>query len=232
MASDASAPVPAAAAAAAVPKRRGSYNCGRCGLPKKGHVCHVPGAGGKAGDAQPQPQPQPPPPPPTQQQQQQQQQQNKPRRALQFDDPAVSTAAAAEADREEAVVVVLNAVPVAMAAPPPLPPPPAAAPARKRPRVEAPAADAEEDAADSDSGWVELGAGRRAPGEVVVEVLRRMAPRGVAAAAGVSRGWRDCARRVWRGAEEVRLRATSVRPVGALMARCPALARLVLRMDR
>ncbi|XP_076913347.1 F-box/LRR-repeat protein 17-like [Bidens hawaiensis] len=23
-------------------KRRGSYNCGRCGLPKKGHVCHLP----------------------------------------------------------------------------------------------------------------------------------------------------------------------------------------------
>lgn len=22
-------------------KKRGSYNCGRCGLPKKGHICHV-----------------------------------------------------------------------------------------------------------------------------------------------------------------------------------------------
>lgn len=37
---------PAAAAAPrpqrAPPKRRGSYNCGRCGLPKKGHVCHLP----------------------------------------------------------------------------------------------------------------------------------------------------------------------------------------------
>ncbi|KAJ6337014.1 hypothetical protein OIU76_006807 [Salix suchowensis] len=25
-----------------VKKQRGSYNCGRCGLPKKGHVCHLP----------------------------------------------------------------------------------------------------------------------------------------------------------------------------------------------
>jgi 5-methylcytosine-specific restriction endonuclease McrA len=23
-------------------KRRGNYNCGRCGQPKKGHVCHLP----------------------------------------------------------------------------------------------------------------------------------------------------------------------------------------------
>ncbi|GMP90798.1 hypothetical protein CsSME_00041767 [Camellia sinensis var. sinensis] len=23
-------------------KRRGGYNCGRCGLPKKGHSCHAP----------------------------------------------------------------------------------------------------------------------------------------------------------------------------------------------
>jgi hypothetical protein len=45
-----------------------------------------------------------------------------------------------------------------------------------------------------------------------VEVLRGMAPHGMAAAAGVSRGWWDCTRRVWRGAEEVRLRAASVRP--------------------
>ncbi|CAN6356881.1 unnamed protein product [Urochloa humidicola] len=236
MASDASAPVPVPAAAGQpiqpvqpVPKRRGSYNCGRCGLPKKGHVCSVPGpassapaTGAKAGEA-----PTPTPTPP-------QQQQNKPRRALQFDDPAVKV----EEEEEEAVVVVVDAVPVSMAPPPqpPLPPPPAppVAVGRKRPRVEVVQVDEEregEEEEDSGPGWVELGAGRRAPGEVLVEVLRRMAPRGVAAAAGVSSGWRDCARRVWRGAEEVRLRASSVRPVGALMARCPKLARLVLRMD-
>ncbi|CAN6352279.1 unnamed protein product [Urochloa humidicola] len=228
MASDASAsasaPVPAAAAGQPVPKRRGSYNCGRCGMPKKGHVCAVPGpasasanggggGGAKAGEP-PQPQPQP--------------QQNKPRRALQFDDPAVKVE---EEEEEEEAVVVVDAVPVSVAPPPQLPPPAPAPAGRKRPRVEV--VDVEDGDGEEDSGpeWVELGAGRRAPGEVLVEVLRRMAPRGVAAAAGVSSGWRECAHRVWRGAEEVRLRASSVRPVGALMARCPALARLVLRMD-
>jgi len=205
MASDASVPVPAAAQP--VPKRRGNYNCGRCGLPKKGHVCPIPGpaASANAGKAGEPPQPQ-----------------NKPRRALQFD----PVAAAAEA--------VVDAVPLAMA--PPLPPP---VPGRKRARVEVVVdvegeegeeADDEED--EEGPGWVQLGDGRRAPGEVLVEVLRRLAPRGVAAAAGVSRGWRECARRVWRGAEEVRLGAAGVGPVGALTARCPALARLVLRMDR
>ena len=202
MASDASVPVPAAAQP--VPKRRGSYNCGRCGLPKKGHVCPVPGpaASANAGKAGEPPQPQ-----------------NKPRRALQFD----PVAAAAEA--------VVDAVPLAVA-----PPPPPPVPGRKRARVEV--VDVEEEGkgeeADEEEGpgWVQLGDGRRAPGEVLVEVLRQLAPRGVAAAAGVSRGWRDCARRVWRGAQEVRLRAAGVGPVGALTARCPALARLVLRMDR
>lgn len=81
--------------------------------------------------------------------------------------------------------------------------------------------------------WVDVGLGprRRVAGEVLVEVLRRLPPRAVAAAAGVSRGWRDSARRVWRAAEEIRLRAAGVGPVGALLPRCPALTRLVLRME-
>ncbi|XP_062204776.1 F-box/LRR-repeat protein 17-like [Phragmites australis] len=184
MASDSSVPVPAAAAQP-VPKRRGSYNCGRCGLPKKGHVCSVPGpakggdegAGGGAAAGE-----------------------LKPRRALHFDD------------------VVAEGVVVA-ATPPPGPP-------EKKARVEV--------VVDDEEVWeglVEVGAGRRVPGEVVVEVMRRLAPRGVAASAAVSRGWRECARRVWRAAEEIRLRAAGVRPLGALLPRCPALARLVLHMD-
>ena len=67
MASDASVPVPAAAQP--VPKRRGNYNCGRCGLPKKGHVCPVPGPAAKAGEPPQQPHPQQAPPPPQHQQQ-------------------------------------------------------------------------------------------------------------------------------------------------------------------
>lgn len=210
----ASVPVPVHAAAAAQPggpqKRRGSYNCGRCGLPKKGHVCSVPG-NGKAGEPKTQPQ-----------------QQNKPRRALQFDDPATEAAG-------EAVTVVENAVPVSMAPPPPLPPPPpraAVLAGRKRPRVEVVDMEEDEEDEEEDLGLVELGAGRRAPWQVVAQVLRRISPRGLAAAAGVSRGWRECARRVWRAAEEIHFSAASVRPVGALIARCPVLAKLALRMDR
>ncbi|WVZ91142.1 hypothetical protein U9M48_037347 [Paspalum notatum var. saurae] len=215
MASDAAVPAAAAAQPGGPPKRRGSYNCGRCGMPKKGHNCAVQGpAAGKAVL-----------PAAAAGEHHHQQQQAKPRRALQFDDPVTVTVPDG--------AVVLDAAPLAMAPPPP-PPPPAPQPGRKKARVEVEEAaadeDGDEDAAEM-AGWVELGAGRRAPGEVVVEVLRRLAPRGVAAAAGVSRGWRECARRVWRRAEEARIRAAGVRPVGALMARCPALARLVLRMD-
>ncbi|CAD6267118.1 unnamed protein product [Miscanthus lutarioriparius] len=223
MASDAAA-APAAPAPApakpAPPKLRGSYNCGRCGLPKKGHVCSVPGpastaapasgAGDKAGE------PQPPP------------QQTKPRRALQFDDPAASPPAAS--------AVVLDTVPPEVAAPPPPRPRPLTpAAGKKKARAEVVDVDAEEEDGGDDDGpplpWVEVGEGRRAPGEVLVGVLQRLPPRAVAAAAGVSRGWRECSRRLWGGAEEVRLRASGVRPVAALMARCPALAKLVLTMD-
>jgi hypothetical protein len=113
-----------------VPKKRGSYNCGRCGLPKKGHVCPVPGAapkgGGEAAAGE-----------------------LKPRRALHFDDD------------DGVVDGVTDAVPAAA----------------KRPRVDV-VMDYEDEQAPWD-GWVELGAGRRVPGEVVVEVLRRLAPRGV-----------------------------------------------------
>jgi hypothetical protein len=181
-------PVADAAAQPAVAKRRGSYNCGRCGLPKKGHVCSIPGPPSAAGA------------------------ESKPRRALSFDEAAV-----------------LTVPPLAVAGPYPTPP----RPPEKKARVEV--VDVEgsepEDAAVR-RRWVAVGPGRRVPGEVLMEVLQRLAPRGVAAAAAVSRGWRDCARRVWRGAEEIRLRAAGVTTVGALLPRCPALSRLVLRVER
>ncbi|KAF8721869.1 hypothetical protein HU200_022813 [Digitaria exilis] len=76
--------------------------------------------------------------------------------------------------------------------------------------------------------------GRPVPVEVMAEVLRRLGPRGAMAAAAVSRGWRDCAGRVWRAAEELRLRllaASGAGPLAALLPRCPALSRLDLRME-
>jgi hypothetical protein len=153
------------------PKSRGSYNCGRCGQPKKGHVCVAPapvalspspssssgaaasGTGG--GD-------------------------HSLRRALSFD--------------------------------------------KKKPKAE--------ELEDGDDEAMMDVAGRLVPKEVMAEVLRRLGPRGVLAAAEVSRAWRDCAARVWRATEELRLRAAAIGILGALLPRCTALARLLLRMER
>jgi hypothetical protein len=153
------------------PKSRGSYNCGRCGQPKKGHVCVAPapvalspspssssgaaasGTGG--GD-------------------------HSLRRALSFD--------------------------------------------KKKPKAE--------ELEDGDDEAMMNVAGRLVPKEVMAEVLRRLGPRGVLAAAEVSRAWRDCAARVWRATEELRLRAAAIGILGALLPRCTALARLLLRMER
>ncbi|KAL5210357.1 hypothetical protein ABZP36_005980 [Zizania latifolia] len=178
------------------PKTRGSYNCGRCGLPKKGHVCPVggpaptpsplssSGAASGGGEA------------------------SKLRRALSFDEavapssPEKKTRVAGEEEgdgvsgdggrREEGEVVVVKE--------------------------------------EGDEEGLEL-SGRAVPREVMAEVLRRLGPRGVMAAAAVSRGWRNCAGRVWRAAEELRLRAAGINLVGALLPRCLALSRLTLRME-
>ncbi|KQK14085.1 F-box/LRR-repeat protein 17 isoform X4 [Brachypodium distachyon] len=166
------------------PKTRGSYNCGRCGLPKKGHVCNLPSpADGGA-------------PTPSPSSSGAASGENRLRRALSFDDAATPTSP------------------------------------EKKPRA---AGDEEEaDEADGqmeeDEERMELG-GRAWPRELVADVLRRLGPRGVMAAAAVSRGWRDCAGRVWRATEELRLRAVGVGLLGALLPRCTALSRLVLRME-
>jgi hypothetical protein len=169
------------------PKTRGSYNCGRCGQPKKGHVCNLPDPGGipspspsssgpaasaSAGD-------------------------NRLRRALSFDEASASATPSSP---------------------------------EKKPRVLD--EDGDDEMADyEEEEKMELG-GRAVPTEVVVEVLRRLGPRGVLEVAAVSRGWRDCADRVWRAAEELRLRPAGGGLVGVLLPRCTALSRLVLHMER
>uniref|UniRef100_A0A0E0KGK1 Uncharacterized protein n=1 Tax=Oryza punctata TaxID=4537 RepID=A0A0E0KGK1_ORYPU len=190
------------------PKTRGSYNCGRCGLPKKGHVCAAGGpaptpspssssgaatttttsGGGGGGEG------------------------TKLRRALSFEDAATATATASatpSSPEKKARVVVADADADAVGR-------------GGEGEVVVEGHDGEEE--------VELG-GRAVPRELMAEVLRRLGPRGVMAAAAVSRGWRDCAGRVWRAAEELRLRAAGVSLVGALLPRCPALSRLSLRME-
>ncbi|CAL4943280.1 unnamed protein product [Urochloa decumbens] len=185
------------------PKTRGNYNCGRCGQPKKGHVCvaPVPVAAPSGGGSAPSPSPstssgaasasggggggEP----------------HRLRRALSFDEAGTPSSP------------------------------------EKKPKVEGDVemGEPEEGGEDDDDDAVMEVGGRPVPREVMAEVLRRLGPRGVMAAAGVSRGWRDCAGRVWRAADELRLRVLAGSGAGilaALLPRCAALSCLHLRMER
>jgi hypothetical protein len=67
------------------------------------------------------------------------------------------------------------------------------------------------------------------------EILRRLPPEGLLAAARVCKGWRETARRLWRAAEELRLTVpprTQLVFVGSLLRRCIGLSRLSLRSER
>ncbi|KAK9684865.1 hypothetical protein RND81_10G238200 [Saponaria officinalis] len=152
-------------------KKRGSYNCGRCGLPKKGHVCDTAVVSAAA-----------------------------PRRSLVFNDgDAVVDAAAL------AVYADVDA------------------------------------AVDGGDGWGEqewfdpdLAVGGGWPAGCVWEVMRRLPPTAVMAAAGVCRGWREVAFRVWKAAEEIRIRVPVKDPVGfvgSILKKCPNLIRISLYME-
>ncbi|CAN6291754.1 unnamed protein product [Urochloa humidicola] len=184
------------------PKTRGNYNCGRCGQPKKGHVCvaPVPVAASSAGGGGSAPSPSP---------------------------STSSGAASASASGGGEQHRLRRALSFDEAGTPSSP--------EKKPKVEG---DVEMGVADGEpeeeDDVMEVG-GRPVPGEVMAEVLRRLGPRGVMAAAGVSRGWRDCAGRVWRAADELRLRVLAGSGAGilaVLLPRCAALSSLHLRMER
>lgn len=175
-------------------KKRGSYNCGRCGLPKKGHNCHIKSpipssattpigssvsafseisepsyASAKLPLRQPY---------------------SYLRRALSFDDVD---------DR-------------AGGFDPPEPDDPD---------------DGDQDSSDLDSSGL--------PVNVVWEVLRRLPPAGLLSAANVCKGWRDTARKLWRAAEELRLRVPARAQVGfvaSMLQKCTSLVRLSVRMER
>ncbi|CAK9179279.1 unnamed protein product [Ilex paraguariensis] len=166
-------------------KKRGSYNCGRCGLPKKGHSCHFPTTSTtitsptdstSAVIASPLSAVRPPPPTPCQPY-------SHLRRALSFDD--IDVADSVDSDDEE-------------------------------PETEW----------DLDSGGL--------PASCLWEVLRRLTPPELLSVATVCKGWRDTARRLWRAAEELRLRVpvkAQVGFVGSVLQKCPGLIRLSLRME-
>ncbi|KAK1287794.1 F-box/LRR-repeat protein 17 [Acorus calamus] len=146
-------------------KKRGNYNCGRCGLPKRGHTCPLPGSDAPAA-------PLPPP-----------RSERRLRRALSFED-------------EDAASEVGDAV---------------------------------EEVWDE-----EVVEEEGVLGKCLAEVLRRLPPAGLMAAAMVCRGWRDGVRRVWRAAEEVRLRVPRSCPagsIGSVLTKCSSLVRLSVKME-
>ncbi|XP_010274204.1 PREDICTED: F-box/LRR-repeat protein 17-like [Nelumbo nucifera] len=168
-------------------KKRGNYNCGRCGLPKKGHSCNVnvnsttPITDSSSVIALSPTFPTPPLPPPRQSH-------SHLRRALSFDNYEVDESLVSEDE-------------------------------------------------DETGGSPEIGndyGGARLPAKCLWEVLRRLPPPALLSAAKVCKGWRDCARKLWRAAEELRLRVPAkaqVGFVGSVLQKCSGLVRLSLRMQ-
>ncbi|XP_041006569.1 F-box/LRR-repeat protein 17 [Juglans microcarpa x Juglans regia] len=168
-------------------KKRGSYNCGRCGLPKKGHSCHV-GSPTVSIDSTPMhadssaaysTSPTGPPPP--------RQPYSHLRRALSFDDDVRGGFPEPETEEDEEDLDLRHRLP-----------------------------DPESDGFPAGCLW---------------EILKRLPPAGLLAAARVCKGWRETARRLWRAAEELRLRVPARSQVGSVLQKCPGLARLSLRME-
>ncbi|KAF8394337.1 hypothetical protein HHK36_020545 [Tetracentron sinense] len=153
-------------------KKRGNYTCGRCGLPKKGHSCHISTTNSPSIFA--------PSPPPARETH------SHLRRALSFDDYDNSP----ESDND-----------------------------------------------DYSGGLPEMGSdfgGCRLPMNCLWEVMRRLPPPALLSAAKVCKGWRDCSRKLWRVAEELRLRVPAkaqVGFVGSVLQKCSRIARLSLRME-
>ncbi|KAI3732641.1 hypothetical protein L1987_63848 [Smallanthus sonchifolius] len=184
-------------------KRRGNYNCGRCGQPKKGHVCHLP--------------------PPS------------------IADSSSAAVTPADSSTSSAATAVVTVSPVCDVR----------TVQRQRTRTysnlrralsfddmdvhELPESDDEgggEEEVELDVE-VDIGSGRL-PVSCLWEVLRRLPPPALLSAAKVCKGWRDVSKRLWKAAEELRLRVpakTQVGYVGSVLQKCPALVRLSLTMQ-
>ncbi|KAL1547169.1 F-box/LRR-repeat protein 17-like [Salvia divinorum] len=162
-------------------KKRGSYNCGRCGLPKKGHACPF---GAEPDDVS---------------------------------DPASAAASVA----------------------------PATPPMRMRalssddatfaPELVDDSEVEEEDREEMDEcPDLDLDGSGGLPASCLWEVLRRLPPVGMLSAARVCRGWRETTRRLWRAAEELRLRVPAkaqIGFVGSVLQKCPGLLKLSLAIE-
>ncbi|KAK9160735.1 hypothetical protein Syun_007076 [Stephania yunnanensis] len=169
-------------------KKRGNYSCGRCGQPKKGHICHVP-------------------PPAT---------------AI----PMTETFSSS----------IVTPAPV-FATPSPSPRHPHSHLRRALSFEENTSAfqvsDAEEEKfpMETESDWVEIGG---LPMNCLWEVLRRLPPVTLLSVAKVCKGWRNCTRKLWRAAEELRLKVPAriqVGFIGSMLQKCSGLVRLSLTME-
>ncbi|WMV32622.1 hypothetical protein MTR67_026007 [Solanum verrucosum] len=186
-------------------KKRGSYNCGRCGLPKKGHVCDLtkefnevptPTSSDAKSFVLPSPlsvvrtKPTPPLPPPRQAVPQL-------RRALSFDDIGVTDESPGSDDDEGESE-----------------------------------GEGEGEFLDFESE-LDLGRSGKLPANCLWEVFKRLPPSSLLSSAKVCKGWRDVSRRIWKSAEELRLEVpvkAQIGLVGSVLQKCPGLVKLSLRM--
>ncbi|RDX63542.1 F-box/LRR-repeat protein 17, partial [Mucuna pruriens] len=177
-------------------KKRGSYNCGRCGLPKKGHNCTVKTPSSSTAT---------PVPPdssfsvisaPSSATSGLRQPPSNLRRALSFDDldDRVAGLDLSEQDNKMDEDLFVETEP------------------------------------DLDLDVDSCGL----PASLLWEVMRRLPPAGLLSAAKVCKGWRDTAKRLWRAAEELKLRVPANVPVGfvaSMLQKCPGIVKLSLSME-
>ncbi|KAF7850636.1 hypothetical protein BT93_L5174 [Corymbia citriodora subsp. variegata] len=203
-------------------KKRGSYNCGRCGLPKKGHSCHAGGSSSSSSTAD--------------------------SSAAASTPVSAATSAATAAAASASAIALVPPTHSSSAARPPQPPPllprhpishlrralsfddldVRADEGEDFDEVEPDLDERDEDFVDGDADAGGL------PARCLWEVLRRLPPAELLAAAKVCKGWRDTSRRVWRAAEDLKLRVPAraqLRFVGSVLNKCPELVRLSLRME-
>ncbi|KAL8232876.1 hypothetical protein R6Q57_002654 [Mikania cordata] len=184
-------------------KSRGNYNCGRCGQPKKGHVCNV--SNPLVDDLN--------------------------SAAVTPAESSISSAGIAfVADTDSPVYVgrvvqrrnacsnlrrALSFDDVDV---------------RESPDADDVGGDEEDEIADVE---VDIGSGKF-PMSCLWEVMRRLPPVSLLSAAKVCTGWRNVTRRLWKAAEELRLRVpvnTQVGFVGSVLQKCPALGKLSLTIQ-
>ncbi|XP_014512280.1 F-box/LRR-repeat protein 17 [Vigna radiata var. radiata] len=177
-------------------KRRGSYNCGRCGLPKKGHNCTIKTPVSASITSAPPDSSLSVVSIPSSATSGLRHPSSSRRRALSFDDLDESGSGFDPSEQEE--------------------------------RVDADLFSETDPDLDLDAESCGL------PANLLWDVMRRLPPAGLLSAAKVCRGWRETAKKIWRAAEELKLRVpvkVTVGFIASMLQKCPGIVRLSLRME-